>query len=115
MTTSPTPPPPPNPTPNQRLWLLLLGRTGIALALILLTAIAAGAWWAWLFIQNELAPTVAKALSETLDRPVEIGALESVSFSGLRFGSASIPPTATDPNQVTVEAVDVGFNLLSVM
>ncbi len=115
MTTSPTPPPPPNPRPNQRLWLLLLGRTGIALVLILLTAIAAGAWWTWLFIQNELAPTVAKALSETLDRPVEIGALESVSFSGLRFDSASIPPTATDPNQVTVEAVDVGFNLLSVL
>jgi translocation and assembly module TamB len=67
------------------------------------------------FIRQELAPLVAKSLSDTFDRPVNIGSIEQISLTGLRIGASSLPPTKTDADQVKVEAIEVGFNLLEVL
>jgi len=76
---------------------------------------AVGAWWAWIFIQERLSPLVEQNLSQTLNRPVDLGEVERVTLNGIRFGPSSVPPTETDADQISVEAVDVGFSLLPVL
>jgi translocation and assembly module TamB len=73
---------------------------------------AGGAWWLWIFVYEELAPLVETNLTQTLSRPVKLGIVESFSLTGLQFGASSIPATKTDPDSVSVDAVEVNFNLL---
>ena len=97
---------------NRRVWLLWLSRSGLAFGVILLVGIAAGAWWAWNFVQTELAPIVEKNLTESFKRPVRLGKVEGFSLTGLRLGASEIPATPTDSDRATVAAVDVKFDLL---
>ncbi|AFY76383.1 hypothetical protein Ple7327_0961 [Pleurocapsa sp. PCC 7327] len=105
----------PEPNSNRRLWLLLLSRTSLAIGGILLVAIAGGAWWAWIFIHERLAPLVERDLKQLLGRPVEIGEIEHVSLNSLRFNCASIPATPTDPDRLVTKAVEVRFDLWQVV
>jgi len=77
---------------------------------ILLTGIGAGASWVWIFVNSQLAPLVEQNLSKTLDRPIRVGKVQRFSLNGLRFGATKLPPTATDPDKVEVEAIEVAFN-----
>ncbi|NJL37614.1 MAG: hypothetical protein HC899_13395 [Leptolyngbyaceae cyanobacterium SM1_4_3] len=113
----PTPQTTPEPTPprrNRRLRRFLF-RTTLLLSGVAVVGGAVGAWWAWIFIQERLSPLVEQNLTQTLNRPVDLGEVESVSLNGIRFGPSSVPATATDADQVSVEAVDVGFSLLPVL
>ncbi|MBD2058278.1 translocation/assembly module TamB domain-containing protein [Oculatella sp. FACHB-28] len=113
----PTPQPTPEPTPprrNRRLRRFLF-RTTLLFSSIAVVGGAVGAWWVWIFIQERLSPLVEQNLTQTLNRPVDLGEVESVSFNGIRFGPSSMPPTETDADQISVEAVDVGFSLLPVL
>lgn len=98
---------------NRRVWLLWLSRAGIGFGVIALIGIGLGAWWAWVFINRDLAPLVEKNVSDLFQRPVRLGKLENFTLSSLRFGRSSIPPTATDPDRAVAQAVDVDFNLLN--
>jgi translocation and assembly module TamB len=69
-----------------------------------------GGWWAWRYVQNDLAPQVSTSLSDLLDRPVEVGRLEQISLTSLKFGASSLPPTASDADTAQVESVWVNFN-----
>jgi translocation and assembly module TamB len=100
---------------NRRVWLLWLSRSGLAFGVILLVGIAAGAWWAWNFVQTELAPIVEKNLTQSLKRPVRLGKVEGFSLTGLRLGASEIPATPTDTDRATVAAVDVKFDLLRLL
>ena len=104
----------PKTSSNQHLQSLL-SRTSIALGIPLLAGLGGGAWWLWIFVQNDLAPLVQKNLTQTLKRPVQLGRVERFSLTGMRFGSTSVPATPTDPDQVTVRAVDVGFDPLQLL
>ena len=115
MTNSSNPNNQPEPRPKPRLLLLLLSRTGIALGLILLALVAGGTWWLWTLIRQELGPLVQKNLSQTLQRPVQLGQVERFSLTGLRFGQTSVPATPTDPDHASVKAIDVAFNPLQVL
>ncbi|MBD1933034.1 MULTISPECIES: translocation/assembly module TamB domain-containing protein [Cyanophyceae] len=115
MTNSPNPGNEPATTSNRRVWLLLLSRTGIALGLFLLVGIAGGVWWAWVFVHQRLAPIVQENLSQTLNRPVQLGQVEGFSPNSLRFGSSSIPATPTDPDRASVEGVKVVFDPLALL
>ncbi len=100
-----------NPQPRRSLWLrILLVGGGIGLI-----GLAAAGWWAWRFIQQQLAPLVAENLSKTFDRPVEVGPVEAVGLSQLTFGQSAIPATPTDPDRATLESVKVRFNLLELL
>lgn len=105
----------PEPNSNRRLWLLLLSRTSLAIGGILLVAIAGGAWWAWIFIHERLAPLLERDLKQLLGRPVEIGKIEYFSLNSLRFNSASIPATPTDPDRLVAKVVEVRFDLWQVV
>ncbi|HEY9850580.1 MAG TPA: translocation/assembly module TamB domain-containing protein [Leptolyngbyaceae cyanobacterium] len=100
---------------NRRVWLLWLSRTGMAFGVILLVGVAAGAWWAWMFIQEQLAPLVERNLTQTLKRPVSLGRVESFSLNSLRFGRSELPATATDADRASTEAVEVQFNIIDLL
>ncbi len=104
----------PNPG-NQRLRLLLLNRTSIALGAILLAGIMGGAWWTWNFVNKQLAPLVEDNLQQLLGRPVQVGKVQDFSLNGLRFGSSSLPATATDPDTLKAKAVEVQFDPLQIL
>ncbi|MBW4612581.1 MAG: translocation/assembly module TamB domain-containing protein [Desmonostoc vinosum HA7617-LM4] len=110
---------PPNPENDQvskrRLWLLLLGRGSLIIGIVLLVGVGIGAWWARNYVYKNLAPLVEKNLEDLLGRPIKIGKVERFSLSSLRFGSLSIPATATDADQVTAKAVDVQFSPLELL
>lgn len=80
------------------------------------TAGAAGiGWYGWQFAQNQLPAIVATNLSQLLDRPVQVGAVQQLGFNHLRLGPSSLPPTPADPTRVTTEGVSVKFNPLQVL
>lgn len=110
MTGSPNPDNQPQSHDNRRFWFLLLSRTGITIGVILLVGIAEGAWWAWNFINNKLAPLVQTNLQQLLGRPVQVGKVEDFSWNSLRFGPSSVPATPTDPDNLKTKAVQVQFD-----
>ncbi|NJR63050.1 MAG: translocation/assembly module TamB [Cyanobacteria bacterium CRU_2_1] len=87
-----------------------LARIGFAVGGVLLVGAAVGAWWAWRFIHEKLAPLVSETLSETLNRPVEVGEVEGVSLTSISIGTSAVPATATDPDRITIPEVQVRFN-----
>ncbi|WP_416671729.1 hypothetical protein [Egbenema bharatensis] len=100
----------PEPRSNSRRSRLIW--VGSAVGSILLVGLAAGGWWVWRFVYDELGPLVAENLSTLFDRPVEIGPIEGVSLTSLRFGESNVPPTEDDPDRVVVPSVHVQFNPL---
>ncbi|MBV8884880.1 MAG: translocation/assembly module TamB domain-containing protein, partial [Chroococcidiopsidaceae cyanobacterium CP_BM_RX_35] len=111
---------PPNPEdhqsrPRPRLVLLLLSRTHLTVVVILLIGLAGGVFWLWSFIQKNLGPLVQKNLVQIAQRPVKLGRVEGFSPFSLRFGPTSIPATASDPDHVSLKAIDVTFNPLQVL
>jgi translocation and assembly module TamB len=77
--------------------------------------VAAGGWWAWRFVQNDLAPLVAENLSGLFDRPVEVGEIKGISLNSITIGESAIPATATDPDRASVPEIVVHFNPLQAL
>ncbi|MBW4632601.1 MAG: translocation/assembly module TamB domain-containing protein [Iphinoe sp. HA4291-MV1] len=96
-------------------WLLILSRSGIALGGILLVGMTGGAWRLWNFIHKDLVPLAQSNLTTTLNRPVRLGKVKQLSLTGVKFGASAIPATPTDPDRVTVEVVEVGFDPLKLL
>lgn len=71
--------------------------------------------WGVAYSQQHLAPEVTRLLQESLDRPVHLGQVEQVSLTQIRLGSSVIPATATDRDQVTVEAIEIQFNPIAAL
>lgn len=78
--------------------------------ILLFTGAGAGLTFGWYWLQRKLIPLVETELTNYFDRPVDIGQLQVVSPLGARFGRSEIPPTATNPDTVSVEAVWVNFD-----
>ncbi len=100
----------PHSNSRHRLSTLLPSRPSIAIGLILLVGIVGGAWWGWHFIHSQLAPLIARNLTQTLKRPVQIGEVASFSFNSIEFDSLSIPATATDGDRLIAQLVEVNFD-----
>ncbi|MEA5514596.1 translocation/assembly module TamB domain-containing protein [Nodularia sp. UHCC 0506] len=95
---------------RKRLWLLVLSRGGIALGGLLLVGITGGIWRLWSFVQKELTPLAQSGITNTLNRPVNLGEVTGFSLTGVKFGASTIPATPTDPDRAVVDAVEVGFS-----
>ncbi|MEA5581503.1 translocation/assembly module TamB domain-containing protein [Nodularia harveyana UHCC-0300] len=95
---------------GKRLWLLLFSRGGIALGVLVLLAMGGGIWRLWSFVNNELTPLATNGITNTLNRPVNLGEVTGFSLTGVEFGASTIPATATDTDRAVVDAVKVGFN-----
>ncbi|MEM9219439.1 MAG: translocation/assembly module TamB domain-containing protein [Cyanobacteria bacterium P01_F01_bin.150] len=72
-------------------------------------------WRLSAYVHSELGPQVEATLLKMFDRPVEMGAVESFSPIGIRFGETRLPPTSNDRDQGIVEAVQVHFNPLELL
>ncbi len=112
MTNSPNSGHQPENNPRRRRFLI---RAGLVTGGVVLVGAIAAALYIQKFIKQELAPLVAKSLSETFSRPVNVGGVERVSLIGLRLGASTLPPTSNDADQLKVEAIEVGFNLLELL
>jgi translocation and assembly module TamB len=93
----------------------LFNRKTLVAGGVLLVGIGAGMWWLNSFIYQRLGPIVEESLSKSLQRPVRLGRVERYSLTGLRLGQSSVPATADDPDRVTIDAIEVGFNPLQVL
>ena len=91
------------------------GRIALVLGAIAVLTGASSAWWAWIFVNRQLSPWASQILSNTLERPVELGDVEQVSPFGVRFGPSAVPATETDPDTLYVGAIHVGFNPLQLL
>ena len=111
------------PAPGRRFWLILFSRPLIGCLLVLLAILAGAGWRLWIFVNQELAPLIEKELSQSLNRPVELGSVERFSLIGLRFGESAIPPftkrvagkLVKEPDSLTTRSVDVIFNPLDLL
>ncbi|MBU6229919.1 MAG: translocation/assembly module TamB domain-containing protein [Cyanobacteria bacterium REEB459] len=70
------------------------------------------AWRGWGVAQHYSSPWLSSYLSQVLGRPVQVGPLEWVGPTGVRLGRSTIPPTARDPDRVSLEGIEVRFNPL---
>lgn len=111
------------PEHSRRFWLILLSRPITGFLIALLAALAGAGWWFWHFVHEDLAPLVERNLSQTLNRPVELGPVTGFSLTRLRFGQSTIPPFTTrlggrliqDADSVKAEAIEVNYNLFDLL
>jgi len=106
---SPSPPPP----PQWPRWLGLGLGVGAGSALLVLGTVAT--WRGWLWAREQATPWLSTYLSEELDRPVELGPLQWVGPTGVRLGPSRLPPTAADPDYLSLAGVEVRFNPLDLL
>ncbi|MBE9199764.1 MULTISPECIES: translocation/assembly module TamB [unclassified Nodularia (in: cyanobacteria)] len=99
-----------NSSAHKPLWCMALSRGGIALSGLLLVGIAGGIWRLRSFVQQELTPLAQSGITNTLNRPVNLGEVTGFSLTGVKFGASTIPATPTDSDRAVVDAVEVGFN-----
>lgn len=98
------------PSPNFYTWLALLLKVGGRVAILLLPIFAIALVWAHGWAKHNLAPIIAKELSKSLKRPVNLGEISDLSINGLRFIDADIPATANDRDRVEVKEIVVNFD-----
>lgn len=96
---------------TNHLWWTIIGRTGLGIGALLLLGIIGGVWRLKGFVDHDLVPLATQGLTNTLNRPVKLGAVKSFSLTGVQFAASEIPATPTDPDRVNVKAVDVGFDI----
>ncbi|MEL6602081.1 MAG: translocation/assembly module TamB domain-containing protein [Cyanobacteria bacterium J06614_10] len=68
--------------------------------------------WGWSFIQDDLAPLVSQVLTDYLERPVELGDVERVTFGSIQVGPSTVGASEEDPTTLTANTVIVDFDLL---
>lgn len=89
------------------------------LGLLLLGGLGGGLWWGDRYVKQELAPAIATDLSQSLNRPVQLGTVTGYSLSHIELGPSKIPPhqsvlngqPVTEQDTVAIDAVKVNFNL----
>jgi translocation and assembly module TamB len=73
--------------------------------------------WQWIqnFIRNDLRPLIETSLSDLLQRPLQVGNIESYSWNHLRVGASQLPPTPRDRDHIRAKAIEVTFNPLELL
>jgi len=96
------PSPPPEPRRRSR-WAWLLLALGLG---------AAGSLAALDLLLSRLVPSTVEAiLTDTLERPIDLGDLTGWGLSRVRFGETSLPATASDPDFASIRAIEARFSL----
>ncbi|MEO1621624.1 MAG: hypothetical protein AAFU53_11415, partial [Cyanobacteria bacterium J06632_3] len=71
--------------------------------------------WGWVFIQDDLSPLIEDVLTNYLDRPVDLGDVEHVTFGSIQVGPSVVGASAKDPTMVEADTVIVNFDLLDTL
>lgn len=72
-------------------------------------------WQGWVYLHDRLTPLIEQNLSQALDRPVKLGKVEAISLTGLKFGQSIIPPTPDNYTWITIEDIQIDFNLWTLL
>ncbi len=115
---NPTEPPskPPKSSKNRGLLSFLLPSKKKALGISAIAALGGIAYLGLDFWVKRNLPSILESEgSKILNRPVEVGKVESFSLTGITLDSASVPATATDKDNLTIDGIRVRFNLLPVI
>ncbi|MEB3232979.1 MAG: translocation/assembly module TamB domain-containing protein [Leptolyngbyaceae bacterium] len=108
---APSPAPPPGRFPRLGRWQWFYLLLGGAIAI----SSSVGYWRLRQYVYQELAPQLEQTLTQRINRPLELGAVEDFSPFHLRLGTSALPPTATDRDRATVESIAVYFNPLKLL
>ncbi|MEO1387319.1 MAG: translocation/assembly module TamB domain-containing protein [Cyanobacteria bacterium J06634_6] len=68
--------------------------------------------WAWLYVHEDLSPQLSQVLTDYLDRPVDLGEVEDVTFGSIRIGPSFIGESDTDSTTLEADSVVVKFDVL---
>ncbi len=107
---SPTPPP----HRPHRLRRFLV-RAGIGVGALAATVGVVGVVWGDRIINETVLPRLEDEIEKTIDRPIELGNVERFYFWGVRLGTTTLPPTATDDSTAVVDKVDVTADVRSLL
>jgi translocation and assembly module TamB len=111
--TNPQQPEPARPVRRRRRQRLV--KVGLTVGSVLVLAGAGAAWWGWIFLNERFSPWASAELSRALKRPVNVGEIEGLTFSGIRIGPSSIPPIPTDTDSLALQSAEIRFNLLDLL
>ncbi len=106
------PTPPPRRPHRLRRFLL---RAGIGVGALAATVGVVGVIWGDRIINETVLPRLEDEIEKAIDRPVELGNVERFYFWGVRLGTTTMPPTATDESTAVVDKVDVTADLRSLI
>ena len=113
---------PPNPNPEEKNLLQKLVKKlkpspkKAATGIIAIAALGSlGYWGLNVLVKKKLPPFLETQIGKFIERPIDLGEVESFWLTGIEFGQTVIPPTATDPDKVELEGVKVGFNIFPVL
>ncbi|MEM8673328.1 MAG: translocation/assembly module TamB domain-containing protein [Cyanobacteria bacterium P01_G01_bin.67] len=118
MTESPNNPPEPK---KPKTWRRLLNKlksspkkfAGGVAAIAALGSL--GYWGTRVLVKQKLPPFLETQIGKIIERPIDLGEVKGFSFNSIEFGNTVIPPTTTDTDRITVEGVQVGFNIFPVL
>ncbi|MDJ0536275.1 MAG: translocation/assembly module TamB domain-containing protein [Xenococcaceae cyanobacterium MO_207.B15] len=109
-------PEPPNDDKKRGLIRLLRPSKKKAVGIIAIAGLGVVAYLGLDFWVKRSLPSIIQSQgSKLLNRPVEVGEVESFSLTGISLDSVSLPVTATDKDYVTIDEVKVGFNIFPVI
>ena len=120
MTKSVNPPPNPEPQKSGRLRRFInklkSSPKKVAGGIVAIAALSSlGYWGLQVLVKKKVPPLLESQIGKIIERPIDLGEVEGFSLNSIKFGETVIPPTATDPDEVTVEEVKVGFNIFPVL
>jgi translocation and assembly module TamB len=65
------------------------------------------------YLHDTVVPQLSEDLSTSLNRPVHLGKVDSLSLTQVRLGPSAIPATASDADAVEIESIVVRFDWLT--
>ncbi len=71
--------------------------------------------WAWIFINEDLSPLLSKTLTDSLERPVDLGEVEKVTLGSIQVGPSTIGAAADDSTTLEVDTTIVRFDLIETL
>ena len=66
-------------------------------------------------VKKKLPPFLETQISNIIERPIDLGEVKGFSLGGIEFGKTTIPPAANDSDKISVEEVQVDFNIFPVI
>lgn len=63
-------------------------------------------------VYRQGSPFLETELSHFLQRPIQIGEIEQVSFNQIRLGTSTLPPTPQDPTTIQIQGLELAINPL---
>ena len=66
-------------------------------------------------VKTKLPLFLETQISNIIKRPIDIGEVKGFSLGGIEFGPTMISPTARDPDKISLEGIEVDFNIFTLI